>query len=112
VSFHMLLKFYSLADVFILPSIMEGLPLVMLEAMACGNAVMASNIGPLRDLIKGAGVLVNPYDPREIATSLLSLVDDREKRKKMGIKSRQVVVNNFSWSSISERVERIYESLV
>lgn len=111
VSFDMLLKLYSLADVFVLPSIMEGLPLVILEAMACGNAVVVSNIGPLRELIEGVGFLVNPYNPREIATSLLSLVNEKEKLEKMKRKSRETVVNDFTWSSISERVERIYEIL-
>ncbi len=113
ISFDMLLKLYSCADVFVLPSLWEStLPLVILEAMACGNAIVASDIGPIRELIKETGVLVNPYDPREIADSLLSLVNEKERLTKMKRKARETVVNDFAWSSISNRVVKIYEKLV
>jgi glycosyltransferase involved in cell wall biosynthesis len=67
--------FYSIADIFILPSLSEGFPTVLLEAMAFGIPIIATNINGINEIIKNNknGFLVNPKDPRNIAEKVLEL---------------------------------------
>lgn len=110
-SFLTLLQLYSLADIVVLPSITEGLPLAVLEAMACGKAIIASNIGPNKELLDGIGVLVDPCDEKCLASSLSSLIEDPRTREKMGNQARTVAMKDYTWDAITKRVEQVYTEL-
>jgi glycosyltransferase involved in cell wall biosynthesis len=78
------------ADVFVLASRSEGLPLSVIEAMAAGLPVVASDVGGLRELVRDAetGVLVPPSDATALASALRPLLADRQLRRRLGVAGR------------------------
>ncbi len=79
------------ADVFLLASRSEGLPLSVIEAMAAGLPVVASDVGGLRELVREGetGALVRPGDPAALAEALRPLLADRELRRRLGTAGRE-----------------------
>jgi glycosyltransferase involved in cell wall biosynthesis len=105
-------SYYNAADLFVLPSKSgEGLPLVALEAMACGLPVVATNVGGIREiLMKDYGKLVPPNQPLLLAEAVLELaeVDFSSRRSEL----RAFVEERFSWDVNVERLAEIYEELI
>jgi len=111
---HAQIPIYMLSsDVFILPSLSEGLPLVCLEAMAAGLPIIATRVGGLPEIIEEGinGFLVDPGKPEQIAESLCVLLDNKELRYYIS-KQNKKKVNVYSWESIVTRLERIYISVL
>ena len=107
-----LVKFYSRANVFVAPSIWdEPLGLVILEAMACETPVVVTRKGviPLAVKENKNGLFVKPRNSRDIAEKVNSLLENDERRLKMGKKAREIVEQKFSWEIIGKKFERIYE---
>ena len=111
---------YSGADVFVCPSIYEPLGIVNLEAMACGTAVVASNVGGIPEVVVDGetGVLVN-YDAADEATfeaDLTAAVNrvaaDKELTQRYGSAGRQRAIDDFSWATIAQQTVDIYRSLM
>jgi glycosyltransferase involved in cell wall biosynthesis len=74
------IPFYSRMDIFVLPSILEGFGIVLLEAMAAGIPVVATNVNGIKEVVvhKDSGLLVPPKNPKAIADSVSSIIDDPE----------------------------------
>jgi glycosyltransferase involved in cell wall biosynthesis len=79
---------YSSGHVFALSSISESQPLTVIEAMACGLPVVASDVGGVREILTDAGVLVPPRDPEVLAEGLVSLLADPGRRRELSERSR------------------------
>jgi len=78
--------------IYVLPSLVEGLPMSLLEAMACGLPVVASNCSPgVRSLVTGeqTGLLAEPGDPHSLASQIRRLLDDALMRERLGRQARQ-----------------------
>jgi len=105
-----LLPYYRAADVFILPSIAEGLSNSMLEAMSCGLAIMASRVGGARDAVREGenGCLFDPFNRLEIKECLRRHISDRSLAVKMGEKSRETAVKTYSMSKVTDDLLEIY----
>lgn len=105
--------FYSLMDIFVLPSLFEGLPNVVLEAMAMRNALVATKVGANPEILSDDenGFLVSPRNFSELATALKSLIEDDGLRAKMGIANRRKVVESFQWSQTVDRIEKVYSEI-
>lgn len=105
--------FYALMDIFVLPSFFEGLPNVMLEAMAMKKAVVATTIGGNVDLVINGknGFLVPIRDDRRIAFALKKLIENSGMRKRMGEINRQMVEKNFTWDAVVPKVEKLYHTI-
>jgi glycosyltransferase involved in cell wall biosynthesis len=101
--------FMQQADVFILPSLSEGLPNVILEAMACGLPIVASRIGGIPDIIinETNGYLVEVKDTDAIAHKIMLLLQDGPLRKKISDNNRNLV-KNYAWDNIIFELEKIY----
>ncbi|HTM44833.1 MAG TPA: glycosyltransferase [Polyangiaceae bacterium] len=101
-------------DVFALPSRMEGLPLVLLEAMATGIPVLATAVGGIPDLVKHeeTGFLIPPGDTLALNTSLSWLVSKPHAAFEVAEKGRQVVLERYSSSRMASDYERLYRSVV
>jgi glycosyltransferase involved in cell wall biosynthesis len=101
------------AAVFVLPSLSEGMPLALLEAMSCGNAVVASNIGGIAEIVRDYdnGVLVSPRNVEELASSILSLLCDDGLRGKVARNAREAVEKEHSWASVLAQLDSVYESI-
>ncbi len=104
---------YRAADVFVLPSLDEGLPNVVLEAMGCGNALVATDIRGNQELVSngGNGLLVPAADSNSLAEALGKVITDRELRERMGRISRMKVMS-YSWASTADRYVEISNSIV
>ena len=105
-----LLPYYRAADVFVLPSISEGLSNSMLEAMACGVAVMASRVGGARDAVKQgvSGCLFDPLNRVELKTCLRGFLADRSVALKMGEQARKTAVEKYSMARVTDELLAIY----
>lgn len=105
-----LVKLYQNAAIFVFPSLYEGLPTVLLEAMSCALPVIASDIPAHRDLIKNRdnGILVKPNTPKELVNEILKLKNDEDLRYKLGKNARKTIEEQFTWSIITEKLEKLY----
>lgn len=106
--------YYALMDVFVLPSFFEGLPGVVLEAMAMERPVVATNVGGTSDLICNGenGFLVSPGNSESIACALEKLILHEDLRVKMGKVSRGIVEKRFLWDNIVDKVEMVYKEVI
>jgi starch synthase len=101
------------------PSVYEPFGLVILEAMACETAVVASRVGGIPEIVVDGetGFLIDfdPNDPEEFATALAQkirlLLDDPQRASAMGEAGRRRAVQSFGWPSIAARTLDLYESL-
>lgn len=110
------LEIVALFDVFVLSSVFEGLPYTILEAMALGKPVIATNVVGSKDMVVDGqtGLLVPPRDPHSLAGAILSLIRDNSKARQMGNAGRIFVEQErrFHLNGMIGRVELLYESLV
>jgi alpha-maltose-1-phosphate synthase len=107
------IQILSHATVFACPSLYEPLGIVNLEAMACGTAVVGSNVGGIPEVVMDAqtGLLVPPGDHVLLAEAISSLVSDPARAAAMGQLGRQHVAAEFSWASIAAQTAALYTEL-
>jgi glycosyltransferase involved in cell wall biosynthesis len=100
----------SACDLFVLPSLYEGLPIAVLEAMAAGKPVIATDIPGNREAVVDGltGCLVAPQDPRSLAVAIRSLLADSALRKRMGQAGREIVSQKFSMKEMVRQVTEVY----
>jgi glycosyltransferase involved in cell wall biosynthesis len=98
--------------VFCLPSMYEGAGLVLLEAMAAGKPVVATNVGGIPHIVDdgSSGFLVNYGDAKALAERLEQLILNKDLRDSMGKKGREIA-ENYSWPQVAEEVEKVYLEL-
>ena len=100
-------------DVFVLPSLSEGLSNSLMEAMACGCAAIASNAGGNPELIgSGRGLLFESGDASSLAAALARLIQDPDLRQRLGTQARRFVRENFSRETAAGHMGEIYESFL
>ncbi len=107
-------RFYRAFDLFVLPSLWEGLPVSLIEAMASGCAVIATRVGGSPELVEQgvSGMLVEPKDPSELAEAIRVLLTDRAKREAMGRAARERVEREFSAQRMVGRTVELYRQLL
>lgn len=107
-----LVELYNAADLFCLPSVGEGLPLTMLEAMSCGLPVVVSDRGDNKNILQksGAGSVIEPEQKGNLSTKLKSILD--QDLEKMSENAKSFTRNNFSWHKISWQYGNLYGGLV
>lgn len=105
--------FYSMMDVFVLPSFFEGLPNVVLEAMAMNKPVIATKVGGNLDVIANGenGFLVGTRDSHQLASALTTLIENEDVRHRMGKANREKIQTLFQWSRAVEEVEKVYNEI-
>jgi glycosyltransferase involved in cell wall biosynthesis len=94
------------SDIFILPSLKEGFPTVIPEAMACGKPVVATNVGGIPEAIthNDLGILVNPRDSEELASAMLEALE-RKWNPEVILKHAE----KYSWSNLAEQIVSVYQ---
>ncbi|HWC75379.1 MAG TPA: glycosyltransferase family 4 protein [Gemmatimonadales bacterium] len=109
---------YSVADVFALVSrrhdlLVEGFGIAAVEASACGVPVVAGREGGLGDAVRDGetGLLVDPYDPRDVAAALTRLLGDALLRRRLGRAGRAAVETYFNWDRVAHDFQRIEAEL-
>ncbi|MBC8178718.1 MAG: glycosyltransferase family 4 protein [Deltaproteobacteria bacterium] len=100
-------------DVFVLPSLNEGMGRVLVEAMAAGKPVVASRVGGILDLVKEGqnGFLAEPGDEKGLAIAIKKLLEDKKMRDEMGKRGREMA-QGFSVEKMIEKIDVLYESLL
>jgi glycosyltransferase involved in cell wall biosynthesis len=103
--------FYRQADIFVLTSDWEGTPNVVLEAMAAGLPVVATDVGGVSDLVihGETGFLVGPDDEPAMIDRLLYLINNEERRKQMGRRAREYVTEHYSLEQLPMYLHKLYE---
>ena len=98
------------ADLFVLPSLWEGLPMALLEAMAAGLPVVATAVSGTRDVVVDGvtGILVPPGEESPLADAIQRMVTDRQAAEAMGLAGRQRIADEFSGSRLAERHAAMY----
>ena len=109
-----LIEMYRTATVFVHAAHYEGLPTVLLEAMACGRAVVSTAVSGALDVVEDGvnGLLVQPRDPDALAEAISSLLADPGLRARLGAAARSTVEEAFSWPVIGQRYTRYYQDLL
>jgi sugar transferase (PEP-CTERM/EpsH1 system associated) len=104
-------KILQIFDVFVLPSLSEGLSLSLLEAMACSRPVITTHVGGNLEIIDRpeVGVLIKPGDVATLAIEIRDLLDNPLSARKMGASARKQVEARFSLKKMAESYESIYE---
>ncbi len=102
------------ADIFVLPSLSEGLPNVLLEAMASSKPVVATNVGGIPEIIVHGktGYLVPPKNPRLLGKAIRKLLENPDDRKKIGEAGRNIVTHKFSLDRMVRNFDQLYASLL
>lgn len=100
------------ADLMVMPSRWEGMALAMLEAMASGLSIVASNVGGVSETVgQGAGAVVPIGDHRRLAEAIVARLLDDELRRREGRVGRQLVLDGHSWEQTAKRLSAIYRFL-
>lgn len=102
---------YTLADLAVIPSLMEGFGLPALEAMACATTVVASNTSSLPEVVGEAGVLIDPYDVKQLAKTMGQLMRDPRRRERLGESGRRRAAG-FSWDETARQILKIYAEVL
>lgn len=102
------------AETFLLPSLHEGLPMVLLEAQASGIPIVASNVGGVKEGVSAgeSALLVPPRNPHAIADQLEHLACNPSKRDQMGTAGQSNIQDNFDISNLNDELNNIYKSLI
>jgi glycosyltransferase involved in cell wall biosynthesis len=105
-------KVISIYDIFVFPSLNEGMGRVLVEAMTLGKPIVASNVGGIPDVVMHGknGFLVPPKDPGRLAECIQLLLNDQERREKMGAEGKAMALK-FSKDIMVERLAKLYEEL-
>ncbi len=104
----------SAGDVFVLPSLSEGLPTVVCEAMACGLPVVATAVDGTPEIVDdpATGLLVQPNDPNGLAEALGRLLDDADLRAAMGVEALRRSEADYTWAANAARMEHVYRRVI
>jgi len=105
-----LFSIYKGADLLVLPSLYEGFGLVLLEAMASGTPVVASNVSSIPEVAGNAAKLFDPYDEQDMYETIYTVASDsnlREKMREEGLERSRL----FSWEKMARETLRVYEEV-
>ena len=105
--------YYSLMDVFVHPSLRDGMPNAVLEAMACGKTVIATPVGGVLDVIEDEvnGLFVNVNDANGLAEKMAEVLNQPEKRETIGRSARKAVLSQYTLEKELQANLQIYASL-
>jgi len=105
-------RYYAETTMAVVPSIYEGFGLPAGEAMACGVPVISTTGGALPEVVGDAGILVPPGDATALEKSILTLLDNPEKRDTLGRAGYERVLNNFTWRNTAMNVVDVYQEAI
>jgi len=103
---------YRNSAVFILPSLEEGVPRTILEAMSCSIPVVCTNLPQLKDIVAGCGIMVPPREPGALADAIYQIISNPDLARRLGDLGREKIVSQYSWDDTVEKTIILYEDVV
>jgi glycosyltransferase involved in cell wall biosynthesis len=104
-------EWYPMLDVFVLPSLSEGFPLTLLEALSSGTPCVATNVGGVPEVLDER-FLVNKWDPSGLAQKINWLLEDEKTRNEIAQKGRTIVEKKYSIDQMVSNYNNIYEEMI
>jgi glycosyltransferase involved in cell wall biosynthesis len=106
-------EYYSRASIFVLPSYSEGLPTVLLEAMAAEVPVVTTPVGDITDIVRHGetGILVEPGNIKALANAILTILQDKNLRKRI-VSNALNIVRYYDWKVIANIFDNIYSQVI
>jgi len=107
-------RYRNACEVLVMPSLYEGLPIAVTEAMACGRPVVATNVNGIPDQIRDGinGLLVPPCDTAGLAAAMKRLLDNPDLGNRLGLASRAIFESEFSSDVVGPKLWAILGDLV
>lgn len=107
-------RVYAASDLFVLPSLFEGTPLVLIEAMASGLPIVTTDTCGMKDVIKDGvtGILVPVRSPDRVSAALLALASDSGLRQRLGAAARTEAAERYTWDGAAKPVLEAYKLLL
>ena len=107
-------QLYSALDIFVLPSLLEGTPMALLEAMATALPAISSEVGGVGRIIEDGvnGLLVPPAEPEQLAAAILRLVKDRAEAERLAKQALVTIAERYSAQRMAEAYMQVYEELL
>lgn len=104
----------GILDLFVFPSVSEGLGLALVEAMAMKKPVVATNVGGISEVVKDnvTGLLIPPKEPRALAKAIIDILTDKQRAKEMGEAGRDYVYPAFSQEVMTDKLNCLYKALI
>jgi len=105
-------NYYKVANIFVLPSLKEGLPNSLLEAMACGVPVISSRLDGVTDwVIKNGinGILIDPNNKNQLQNSLKNILSKQSYAQLLGIEANKSISENFSIKRVAKQYIDLYK---
>ena len=103
---------YNSADVVVISSITEGFPFAIIEAMACGRGIVATDVGGIREALEGCGLLVRSSHPHELGDAIAKLLQDEKLRSSLGAAAVSRVQEGFTLERSLGQYRQEYERLM
>lgn len=112
VPFKEAISILKVSDIFINPSYSEGLPTSIMEAGACGRAIIATDVGGTSEIIinERSGIIIKPYSTKLLEDALKRLLDNPELRAELGENARKQIESKFKWESAINEFEKEFLS--
>jgi len=106
-------KYYALADVFVRPSLTEGLGNVFLEAMTANTPIIGTEVGGIPDFLEDrrTGLFCQTNNPKDIAEKIEEILTNDDLRETLSKNGRNLVLEKYGWDRISQQMEKIYLKL-
>ncbi|MEM3640439.1 MAG: glycosyltransferase family 4 protein [Candidatus Bathyarchaeia archaeon] len=107
-------KLYQAADIFVLPSMYEGMPFTILEALSSALPVVTTKVGGIPEVIEDGknGLLIKPLDFLGLADKILFLLENPSFASEMGLSGRRIVEEKFNWQNMARQVLEIYNEVL
>ena len=104
-------KYMKAFDVFVLPSVKEGFPWVILEAMAAKLPIVATSVGALPEMVEDgkSGILVEPKNPQKLAQAIKYLFENERVRQELGIQAHQTLLFKFPVEKMVRETEELFD---
>ena len=113
-----ILSIYAASDIIVLPTFSSlrvlAYPLSLLEGMSMGKAVITTEVGSIPEIVenKKTGILINSRDPDKLANAIITLVEDRSLRQKLGENARMTTQTKFNIKTVSNELFKLIERIV
>jgi len=112
ISYDKMPSLYNKSEIFILPSINEGVPRTILESMSCEVPVISADLPQLKNIIDNSGFLINPKDTSLFAEKILFLLKNKKIMTKLGKRGREIISKNFSWVDTVDKTVELYKKII